>query len=80
MISSFMDKTPVFGERCFVADNAAVVGEVTMGDDCSVWHGASVRADFDAITIEEIRTIKAVDITPPPEVKKEVKRTIGFAG
>lgn len=51
MISSFMDKTPVFGERCFVAENAAVVGEVTMGDDCSVWHGASVRADFDAITI-----------------------------
>ena len=36
--------------------------------------------DFDAITAEEIRTIKAVDITPPPEVKKEVKRTIGFAG
>ena len=34
--------------------------------------------DFDAITTEEIKTIKAVDITPPPEVKKEVKRTIGF--
>ena len=35
--------------------------------------------DFDAITTEEIKTIKAVDITPPPEIKKEVKRTIGFA-
>lgn len=34
--------------------------------------------DFDAITTEEIKTIKAVDITLPPEVKKEVKRTIGF--
>lgn len=34
--------------------------------------------DFDDITTEEIKTIKAVDITPPPEVKKEVKRTIGF--
>ena len=35
--------------------------------------------DFDAITIEEIKTIKAVDITPPPEVTKEGKRTVGFA-
>ena len=35
--------------------------------------------DFDAITTEEIKTIKAVDIATPPETKKEVKRTIGFA-
>ena len=34
--------------------------------------------DFDAITTEEIKTIKAVDITPPPEIKQEAKRTIGF--
>lgn len=34
--------------------------------------------DFDTITTEQIKTIKAVDITPPPEVKKESKRTIGF--
>jgi hypothetical protein len=34
--------------------------------------------DFDAITTEEIKTIRAVDITPPPEASKEVKRTIGF--
>lgn len=35
--------------------------------------------DFTAITTEEIKTIKAVDVTPPPEVKTEAKRTIGFA-
>ena len=34
--------------------------------------------DFDAITTEEIKTIKAVDIVAP-EIKTEVKRTIGFA-
>lgn len=51
MIRNFKDKNPVLGERCFVAENAAVIGEVTMGDDCSVWYGASVRGDFDAITI-----------------------------
>jgi hypothetical protein len=37
-----------------------------------------LAGDFDAITTEEIQTIKAEDITTPPEVKKEVKRTIGF--
>jgi hypothetical protein len=34
--------------------------------------------DYDAITVDEIRTIKAVDITIP-EFKAEAKRTIGFA-
>lgn len=37
-----------------------------------------LESDFDAITTEEIKTIKAVDITPPPETKQAVKRTIGF--
>ena len=35
--------------------------------------------DFEDITTEEIQTIKAVDITQPPELQKEAKRTIGFA-
>ena len=37
-----------------------------------------LEGNFDAITADQIKTIKAEDITPPPEVKKEVKRTIGF--
>ena len=51
MLLDFMDKTPVLGEGCFVADNAAVIGEVILGDDCSVWFGASVRGDSGRITI-----------------------------
>lgn len=51
MLLNYKDKTPAVGKRCFIAENAAVVGEVTMGDDCSVWFGAAVRADFEAITI-----------------------------
>ena len=42
---------PVFGKNCFLADNATVVGEVTMGDDCSVWFNAVVRGDVNSITI-----------------------------
>lgn len=36
---------PQFGENCFLAENAVVVGDVVMGDDCSVWFHAVVRGD-----------------------------------
>ncbi len=42
---------PQFGENCFLADNATVVGEVIMGDECSVWFNAVVRGDVHSITI-----------------------------
>ncbi len=42
---------PQFGEHCFLADNATIVGEVIMGDYCSVWFNAVVRGDVHSITI-----------------------------
>ncbi|HMR44044.1 MAG TPA: gamma carbonic anhydrase family protein [Saprospiraceae bacterium] len=36
---------PSFGKNCFLAENATVVGDVAMGDDCSVWFQAVVRGD-----------------------------------
>jgi carbonic anhydrase/acetyltransferase-like protein (isoleucine patch superfamily) len=36
---------PSFGKNCFLAENATVVGDVVMGDDCSVWFQAVVRGD-----------------------------------
>lgn len=36
---------PTFGENCYLADNATIVGDVVMGDDCSVWFQAVVRGD-----------------------------------
>ena len=42
---------PSFGNNCFLAPNATVVGQVTMGDDCSVWFNAVVRGDVHTITI-----------------------------
>lgn len=43
--------TPHWGDRCFIAENATMVGDVTMGDDCSVWFNAVVRGDVNKITI-----------------------------
>lgn len=36
---------PKFGNNCYLADNATVLGDVVMGDDCSVWFTSVVRGD-----------------------------------
>ncbi|MCW3077865.1 MAG: gamma carbonic anhydrase family protein [Bacteroidetes bacterium] len=42
---------PQLGENCFVAPNATIVGDVIMGNDCSVWFNAVVRGDVNSIRI-----------------------------
>jgi len=51
IVKSVRGFTPQFGENCFLADNAVVVGEVVMGDECTVWFNAVVRGDVHSITI-----------------------------
>ncbi len=43
--------SPSFGKECFLADNAVIVGDVVMGDQCSVWWSAVIRGDVNAIRI-----------------------------
>jgi len=45
------DFTPQFGQNCFLAENATLIGDVVMGDDCSVWFQAVVRGDVNFIRI-----------------------------
>ncbi|TGV00874.1 gamma carbonic anhydrase family protein [Flavivirga rizhaonensis] len=42
-------KSPQIPDDCFIAENATVVGEVTMGNQCSVWFSAVVRGDVNYI-------------------------------
>ena len=44
-------KEPRFGQNCYLAENATLVGDVVMGDDCSVWFTAVVRGDVNYISI-----------------------------
>jgi carbonic anhydrase/acetyltransferase-like protein (isoleucine patch superfamily) len=39
------NNTPQFGNNCFIAPNATIVGEVTMGNECSIWFNAVIRGD-----------------------------------
>lgn len=51
LIKTVRDHTPEFGENCYLAENATIVGDVVMGDDCSVWFQAVIRGDVHAIRI-----------------------------
>ena len=49
IIKAVRGKEPQIPEDCFVAENATIVGEVTMGKECSVWFNAVVRGDVHVI-------------------------------
>jgi carbonic anhydrase/acetyltransferase-like protein (isoleucine patch superfamily) len=57
LIKTILDHTPSYGENCFFADNATLIGDVVMGDSCSVWFQAVVRGD-----VHRIRTGNHVNI------------------
>lgn len=51
LIKTVRNKTPEFGKNCFLAETATVIGEVKMGNDCSVWFNTVVRGDVHYIHI-----------------------------
>ncbi len=42
---------PLIGKDCFLAANAVVVGDVVIGDGCSIWFGAVLRGDVNSIRV-----------------------------
>lgn len=45
LIKTINEKSPLFGKECYLAENATVIGDVIMGDECSVWYNAVIRGD-----------------------------------
>lgn len=50
-IDRYLDKLPAFGERVLVAPTAALIGDVRLADDVSIWFAAVLRGDLAPITI-----------------------------
>ncbi len=50
-IRPFKGITPVIGERVYIDPMAAVIGQVTIGDDASIWPMVAIRGDVNTITI-----------------------------
>ncbi|MGY3054475.1 carbonic anhydrase/acetyltransferase-like protein (isoleucine patch superfamily) [Pedobacter sp. UYEF25] len=43
--------SPLIGDDCFIAENATIVGDVSLGNRCSVWFNAVIRGDVNRISI-----------------------------
>jgi len=51
IIKTVNGKTPNLPADCFIAENATIVGDVTLGEQCSVWYNAVIRGDVNFIKI-----------------------------
>lgn len=57
-IRSFRGITPVIGEQCYIDASAVVIGDVTLGDDVSVWPCAVIRGDMHHIRIDSRTSVQ----------------------
>ena len=78
IIKKLNGHTPKFGKNCFLADNAAIIGDVEMGDDCSIWFGAVLRGDVHSsrignkVNIQDNATIHATYKKSPTNIGNNV--------
>ena len=81
IIKSYKGLSPKWGKECYFSENAAIVGDVTMGDECSVWFGATVRGDVAPITmgnrcnVQDGAVVHVTNTTGPTIMEDDV--TIG---
>ena len=69
------DKAPKWGDHCFVAPNATIVGDVEMGDGCSVWFNTVIRGD-----VNSIRMGNKVNVQDGAVIHCTYKRTKAIIG
>jgi carbonic anhydrase/acetyltransferase-like protein (isoleucine patch superfamily) len=58
MIRAFESKVPQIPDTCFIDHQACVIGDVTLGEDCSVWPMTVIRADVNYIRIGKCSNIQ----------------------
>jgi carbonic anhydrase/acetyltransferase-like protein (isoleucine patch superfamily) len=51
LVRSVRGFAPKIGKNCFLAETAVIIGDVIIGDDCSIWYGAVLRGDVNSIKV-----------------------------
>ena len=51
LIKSVRGFTPIIGENVYLSENATIIGDVIIGDDCSIWFNTVLRGDVNSIKI-----------------------------
>jgi carbonic anhydrase/acetyltransferase-like protein (isoleucine patch superfamily) len=68
MLYSFDNREPKIGRETYVSESALVIGDVTVGNNCYIGHGAILRADYGAIQIGDGSAVEErVFMHVPPE-------------
>ena len=69
---------PKFGNKCFLAENCVVIGDVSMGDFCSIWYNAVIRGDVhyikmgNKVNVQDGAVIHATYKTSPTNIGNNV--------
>ncbi len=71
MTFKFKQWTPQLGTNSWVAPSADVIGNVTMGKECSIWFGCVIRGDVHYITIGDRTNIQDLSMIHVTHYKKE---------
>jgi len=78
LIKELNGTEPKWGENCYFSENATVIGQVTMGNDCSVWFNAVIRGDVnyikmgDKVNVQDGAVIHATYKTAPTNIGNNV--------
>lgn len=78
ILKSLLGKTPEYGSDCFFAENSTIIGDVIMGDHCSVWFNAVIRGDVhyirlgDKVNVQDGAVIHATYKKSPTEIGNNV--------
>lgn len=51
IIKNVRGKYPQFGEDCYIAENATIIGDVIIGGNCSIWFNSVIRGDVNSISV-----------------------------
>ncbi len=71
-------KSPIIPDDCYIAENATIVGEVTMGNQCSIWFNAVIRGDVhyikmgNKVNVQDGAVIHATYKTSPTTIGNNV--------
>jgi len=70
MIMDYKEYSPSLGKNSWIAPSADLIGEVTIGEDCSIWFGCVVRGDVHYITIGDRTNIQDLSMVHITHYKK----------
>ncbi len=73
MILNYKNLSPKIGKKSWIAPSADIIGDVTVGEDCSIWFGTVIRGDVHKIVIGDRVSVQDLSMVHVTHYKKEDK-------